>query len=168
MRRSRRLVLSFIATVGNYEYGFFWYFYQDGTIQFESKLTGCLSTGALAPGAATPAYGALVAPQLYAPSHQHFFNVRLDMCVDGPDNTVQEINTEAVPPGPDNPHDNAFVHKAVSFTRESEAVRRVCLEYGPVLEDHQPRRQESPGRPGRLQAGSRRELPAFRTRRVRA
>ena len=27
-RRSRRLVLSFIATVANYEYSFNWYFYQ--------------------------------------------------------------------------------------------------------------------------------------------
>ena len=38
--RSRRLVISSIATVGNYEYGFFWYLYQDGTWQFEAKLTG--------------------------------------------------------------------------------------------------------------------------------
>ena len=50
VRRSRRLVVSFIATVGNYEYGFFWYFYQDGTIQFEVKLTGIMSTGAVAAG----------------------------------------------------------------------------------------------------------------------
>ena len=27
-RRSRRLVISFIATIANYEYGFFWYLYQ--------------------------------------------------------------------------------------------------------------------------------------------
>ena len=40
VRRSRRLVVSFIATVGNYEYGFFWYFYLDGNIQLEVKLTG--------------------------------------------------------------------------------------------------------------------------------
>ena len=31
VRRSRRLVVSSIATVGNYEYGFFWYFYLDGS-----------------------------------------------------------------------------------------------------------------------------------------
>ena len=43
VRRSRRLVVSFIATVGNYEYGFFWYFYQDGTIQYEIKLTGIVN-----------------------------------------------------------------------------------------------------------------------------
>ena len=28
VRRSRRLVLSFISTVVNYEYVFYWYFYQ--------------------------------------------------------------------------------------------------------------------------------------------
>ena len=48
VRRSRRLVVSSIATVENYEYGFFWYFYQDGNIQFEIKLTGILSLGACA------------------------------------------------------------------------------------------------------------------------
>ena len=52
VRRSRRLVVSSIATVGNYDYGFFWYFYLDGTIQFEAKLTGILSTMAVAPARA--------------------------------------------------------------------------------------------------------------------
>ena len=47
VRRSRRLVVSSISTVENYEYGFFWYFYQDGNIQFEIKLTGILSLGAV-------------------------------------------------------------------------------------------------------------------------
>lgn len=40
VRRSRRLVVSSISTVENYEYGFFWYFYQDGNIQFESNSLG--------------------------------------------------------------------------------------------------------------------------------
>jgi primary-amine oxidase len=33
VRRSRRLVVSSISTVENYEYGFYWYFYQDGNIE---------------------------------------------------------------------------------------------------------------------------------------
>ncbi len=49
VRRSRRLSISFIATVGNYEYGFYWYFYQDGSIQCEIKLTGIMNTTSLAP-----------------------------------------------------------------------------------------------------------------------
>ncbi len=46
--RLRRLVISTIVTVGNYEYGYFWYLYTDGTIEYEVKLTGVLSVGAYA------------------------------------------------------------------------------------------------------------------------
>ena len=35
-------------------YGFFWYFYQDGTIQHEVKLTGILSTNGLSEGEVRP------------------------------------------------------------------------------------------------------------------
>ena len=66
-----------------------------------------MNTTATPPGE-TPRYGTLVAPQLNAPYHQHFFCTRLDRCVDGPDNTVQEVNTRSVPAGADNPHLNAF------------------------------------------------------------
>ncbi len=83
MRRSRRLVISSLITVGNYEYGFYWYFYQDGTIEVEVKLTGILLTSAVDP-ASSPTYGRSVSPGVVASHHQHFFNVRLDMCVDGP------------------------------------------------------------------------------------
>ena len=99
VRRSRRLVVSMIATVGNYEYGFFWYFYQDGSIQHEIKLTGIMNTGALPPGE-TRKYGLLVEPGLYAPNHQHFFCVRLDMMLDGPNNTVCGVVAAPEPMGP--------------------------------------------------------------------
>jgi primary-amine oxidase len=122
VRRSRRLVVSFIATVGNYEYGFYWYFYQDGTIQLEVKLTGIVSNGAVRPGE-QPRWGELVAPQVYGPIHQHFFNVRLDMMVDGPHNSVFEVNTVADPPGPENPYHNAFHTEGTLLGRESEAQR---------------------------------------------
>ena len=94
VRRSRRLVISSVATVGNYEYGFFWYFYQDGTIQVEIKLTGIINTAGIAEGE-TPKYGTIVAPQLNAHIHQHFFNFRMDMSVDGEQNSVFEVNTVA-------------------------------------------------------------------------
>ena len=97
------LVVSFIATVGNYEYGFYWYLYQDASIQFEIKLTGIMHTGALPPGEKRP-YGRLVAPQLYAPIHQHMFNVRLDMMVDGVNNSIYESHNEIEPLSSGNPH----------------------------------------------------------------
>jgi primary-amine oxidase len=94
-RRSRRLVVSSLTTVGNYDYGFFWYLYQDGRIEFEAKLTGILSTGAYTIGD-LPEYGTPLAPGLYGPNHQHWFNIRLDMAVDGDQNTLVESNSEAV------------------------------------------------------------------------
>ncbi|MYJ01406.1 MAG: tyramine oxidase, partial [Chloroflexi bacterium] len=44
LRRSRRLVISTIATVDNYDYGFYWYFYQDGSWEHEVKATGIVQT----------------------------------------------------------------------------------------------------------------------------
>jgi primary-amine oxidase len=124
VRRNRRLVVSFIATVGNYEYGFYWSLQQDGQIQFEVKLTGIMHTGALPPGQTRP-YGRLVAPQVYAPIHQHMFNVRLDMMVDGPRNSIFEAHNEVEPPGPDNPHGNACRPRSTLLRTESEAQQLV-------------------------------------------
>jgi primary-amine oxidase len=123
-RRSRRLSLSFIATVGNYEYAFFWYLYQDGSIQCEIKLTGIMNTTALKPGQ-KPDFGVEVAPRLNAPFHQHIFAARLDPCVDGDRNSVCEVNTIGVPTGPDNPHGNAFRAEVTPLTTELQAQRSV-------------------------------------------
>ncbi len=124
VRRSRRLALSFIATVGNYEYGFFWYFYQDGTIQYEVKLTGILSTAAVPPGE-VPKYGTLIAPQLYAPAHQHIFNVRMDMCIDGMQNSVYEVDVESEDDETLNPYGNAFYAKSTLLATEQQAQRLI-------------------------------------------
>ena len=122
VRRSRRLVISFFATVGNYDYGFFWYLYQSGEIQLEVKLTGCLSVGAYPPGE-QPTHGVLVAPQLYAPIHQHYFNFRLDMDVDGPGNSVYEVDTIADPVGPANPYNGSYRPQYTLISNQLEAGR---------------------------------------------
>jgi primary-amine oxidase len=122
VRRSRRLVISTIATVGNYEYGFFWYLYTDGNIEYEVKLTGVLTTGAIAEGE-KPRWGALVAPGLYGPNHQHFFNVRLDMSVDGPGNSVYEVDSVPEPDPALNPHHNAWVTRETLVASEAQGAR---------------------------------------------
>ncbi len=121
VRRSRRLVVSTIATVGNYEYGFFWHMYQDGNIEFEVKLTGIMTTGVVAEGE-KPKYGQVLNREgLYAPIHQHFFSMRLDFDVDGRANSIYEVHTESVPRGDDNPLGNAFFAKATLLRTELEA-----------------------------------------------
>ncbi len=124
VRRSRRLSISFIATVGNYEYGFYWYFYQDGSIQCEIKLTGIMNTTSLAAGE-VPKYGVEIAPQLNAPLHQHIFAARLVTTVDGNNNSVYEVDTLGIPTGPENPHGNAFVAQETLLATEKEAQRKV-------------------------------------------
>lgn len=120
-RRQRRMVLSFFTTVGNYDYGFYWYLYLDGTIEFEAKATGVVFTSAH-PGGDHP-YATEIAPGLGAPYHQHLFCARLDMTLDGTANRVEEVDAARVPIGPDNPRGNAFTTRRTPLTRESEAQR---------------------------------------------
>ncbi|MQT14475.1 primary-amine oxidase [Segnochrobactrum spirostomi] len=120
VRRSRRLVISFFATVGNYDYGFYWYLYQDGTIQLEAKLTGIIQTAAVAPGETYP-WGGMVDDNLGGPTHQHFFNARLHMDVDGGGNTVTEHEFVPRPWGDDNPYGNVFDTRTRVLKRELDA-----------------------------------------------
>ncbi|MFC4323625.1 primary-amine oxidase [Litchfieldia salsa] len=126
VRRSRRLVISFFATVANYDYGFFWSFYPDGTIECEVKLTGILNVGALDEGE-KPKYGTEVAPQVNAPFHQHFFNFRIDTMIDGVNNSVTESHTVAEQAGPNNPNNNAFYPVSKTFKTETESVRNIDI-----------------------------------------
>lgn len=121
VRRSRRLVISSIATVGNYEYGFYWYLYQDGTIELEVKLTGIMSTKAGEASQWSPA----IAAGLTAPVHQHLFCARLDLDVDGPINEVHEVDVEPLPAGDDHPWGNGFAPVVTRLSSESEAKRSV-------------------------------------------
>jgi primary-amine oxidase len=124
VRRMRRMVISSIVTVGNYEYGYYWYLYQDGSIQYEVKLSGIISNGVLPPGVTTPRHGTVVAPGgVYGPHHQHFFNVRLDMAIDGTANRVYEVTPRALPEGPGNPVGNAWVVEEALIVDETQAQR---------------------------------------------
>jgi len=119
-RRQRRLVVSFFCPIGNYDYGFYWYFYLDGTIQLEVKVTGVMFTSSYVDESP---WAAEVAPGLGAPYHQHLFNARLDMMLDGDTNAVDELEVRRVPAGPDNPYGNAFTRSATRLRREYEAGR---------------------------------------------
>lgn len=130
-RRGRELVLASIATLGNYDYVFHWIFHQDGTLEQETLLSGILQTKAVAPtvvagnGAASEKerYGALMTPEIVAVTHQHFFNFRLDMDVDGVENCVKEMNVAPMPPGADNPDGNGILFKQTTLTTEKAAKR---------------------------------------------
>lgn len=127
VKRSRRLVVSSIATIGNYVYGFFWYFYQDGTIGVEVKATG-IPLGQSHPVGKPSPYGAEVAPGIEAPVHQHVFSFRFDMAVDGPRNSVSELNFARAKKGPSNRPGNAIAISETVLASESRAQRAMSLE----------------------------------------
>jgi primary-amine oxidase len=129
-RRQRRLVVSYFTTVGNYDYGFYWYFYLDGTIECEVKMTGIVFTAGH-PGGDHP-YSTEVAPGLGAPVHQHLFNARLDMSVDGSANAVEEVDVAGLPIGPDNPYGNAIVQRVTRLSSEANAARSGDASHGRV------------------------------------
>jgi primary-amine oxidase len=144
-RRARELVVFSLVTVGNYDYGFNWIFRQDGTLEVQAVLTGIMLTkgvqetmqpshdgsnsGSSTGGGHTgdSRFWHLVAPNVAAVHHQHFFNFRLDLDVDEGPNSVREINTRALAPWPDNPSLNAFVMEETPLRTESEAKRDLDL-----------------------------------------
>src|SRR5207244_1517230 len=98
-RRARQLVLTATATLGNYDYTTNWIFNQDGSLEIRVDLHGILLARAASavtcpvcrqePGAdgkiqprGEDRYGTLVAPNVVAANHQHYFCFRLDFDVD--------------------------------------------------------------------------------------
>jgi primary-amine oxidase len=122
VRRARKLVISSISTIGNYEYASYWYLHQDGRIEYEMKATGIINTAACRPGEPGK-FGTEVAPGIVGHIHQHIFSARLDMEVDGPNNTVTECDTIGLPMGPENPYGNAYYVQETALKTELQAQR---------------------------------------------
>lgn len=83
-----QFVIRTIPTVGNYDYVYDWVFSNKGEISIEVGATGIVAAkgvGAQNVGelGTEPLHGALVAPYLAAPDHDHFLSFRLDLDVDG-------------------------------------------------------------------------------------
>ena len=119
-RRQRRLVISSFVTVGNYDYGFYWYLYLDGMIELEVKATGVVFAAAHKPGSR---YATEITPGLDAPYHQHLFCARLHMDVDGGPNFVDEMQVQRLPISVDNPFGNAFTRQRTRITSEQHSGR---------------------------------------------
>ena len=128
VRRSRRLVVSSFATIGNYDYGIFWYLYLDGTIQLEIKLTGVVGISAFHEDIHKSGQDFKISPELASPIHQHLFNVRIDWDLDDGDNQLFETNVEPLPINNANPEGTQFQAISSHLTKESEAQRNIAPE----------------------------------------
>jgi len=88
-------VLRTIPSVGNYDYIIDWVLTPAGAVRIDVGATGIDEVKGVAsrtmtdPSAAhDTAYGTLLAPNLVAVNHDHFLSFRLDVDIDGPENTL--------------------------------------------------------------------------------
>lgn len=105
------------------EYVWNYYFYQDGSIEFEIRLTGILQVYVANNDEPSP-YGVHVAPNVNAQNHQHLFSIRVDPMIDGLQNSVVESDITPVdaPTGsPENFAGNAFI--STDTVLEAESAR---------------------------------------------
>ncbi|MFD1954186.1 primary-amine oxidase [Paenibacillus thailandensis] len=130
-RERRELVLRSIATIGNYDYVLDWVFMQNGSIKLMVGATGLAQIKAVdtetmhdATAAEDTRNGTLVDTNIVAPTHQHIFNFRLDLDIDGETNTVGEIlpRAETVP----NPEfaRSEMVTIEKTYEKEQDAIQK--------------------------------------------
>jgi primary-amine oxidase len=132
-RASVELVVRMAAALGNYDYLFDWIFNDAAEIEVRVGATGIDALKGVpsrrmsdATAAADTRYGTLVAPNLVAVHHDHYFNFRLDLDVDGSGNSFN--------------HD---VYRAVQLPNDSERrsiyvidPRIAATESGAQLDSH--------------------------------
>jgi primary-amine oxidase len=107
-RPATELVVRSASEVGNYDYLIDYVFQQNGMIRVMVGATGLDAVKGVAAqsmddaaAAADTRYGTLIAPNLVAPNHDHFFNFRLDFDIDGRNNMFMRTGLvpAAVPEG---------------------------------------------------------------------
>ncbi len=95
------LVLRSITTIGNYDYILDWVFTQDGRMRMAVGATGILAPKGVRSRAVDDdeddddsaddrAYGELVDELIAAPNHDHYFVYRLDLDIDGEENSFSK------------------------------------------------------------------------------
>ena len=127
VRRGRELVVTHTTVVGNYDYSISYILSLDGSIHVDVGLSGILlpkgvpDTTYNLESSGGQMYGALVAKNIVAPSHQHYFSFRLDMDVDGDTNRISEVDQWS-PPSDENRYSNAIKMDDYELLFEKEAM----------------------------------------------
>ncbi len=109
-RQETELVFRSASEVGNYDYLIDYRFKQNGEIIIKIGATGIDIVKGVASvsmndatAAADSAFGTLIAPNLVAPLHDHYFNFRLDFDIDQPVNHFATMDIVAGDVDADNP-----------------------------------------------------------------
>ncbi len=126
-RVKRDLVLRMHMTAGNYDYLFDWVFQQDGTLKMDAGASGMDQTTGARGTAEDERYGRMIAPGRVGVNHSHFFSFRLDLDVDGRDNSllVDRLRTRRLPA--ENPRRSIWAVETSEARTESEGKRHSTM-----------------------------------------
>lgn len=136
-RRRRDLVLRMITTFGNYDYAVDWTFQQDGSIKVAVGATGSIEVKAVRSRTAAEdvdgqdrRYGRFVAQNTVGVNHDHYFCFRLDLDVDGVENSFvkEELKTQRLESG-GTPRKSVWVTETKVAKSEEEAQLRMMMEH---------------------------------------
>ena len=127
----RELVVRWISTVGNYDYMFDWVFSENGTIGINAGATGIEAVKGVksrtmqdATAKEDTRYGTLLAPNVVGTTHQHIYNFRLDLDVDGEANTLTEIDPVVLPNTTGTPRTSTMQLVERSVATEKQAAQK--------------------------------------------
>ncbi|MHA6346208.1 copper amine oxidase [Roseivivax sp. CAU 1761] len=131
-RPATELVVRSASEVGNYDYLIDYRFDQSGRMQVMVGSTGLDAVKGVAAtsmsdpsAAADTAHGTLIAPNLVAPNHDHFFNFRLDFDIDGQANSFMRTALVAGEAPSDLPRRSFWVTEQQMPETEAEARYKV-------------------------------------------
>lgn len=135
-RKSRELVLRMITTFGNYDYAVDWTFHQDGSMKVAAGATGMVEVKAVSSKTAAEdrdgmdrRYGHFVAENTVAVNHDHYFNFRLDLDVDGTENSFIEEQLKPRRLQGETPRKSIWVTETKTAKRESDAQLQMMMEH---------------------------------------
>jgi primary-amine oxidase len=130
-RDRRELVLRFITTIGNYDYIFDWVFMQNGAIRIDTGASGIEAVKAVTSKTIHDANahndtrnGTLIHQHLVGVYHQHIYNFRLDLDIDGMKNNVAELSAKAKVPANNTYTNSEIVVDEKVYQKELEAAQQ--------------------------------------------
>ncbi|HEX4502453.1 MAG TPA: primary-amine oxidase [Scandinavium sp.] len=127
----RELVVRWISTVGNYDYIFDWVFHENGTIGIDAGATGIEAVkGVQAKTMHDPTakddtkYGTLIDHNIVGTTHQHIYNFRLDLDVDGENNSLVAMDPDVKPNTAGGPRTSTMQIDQHSIDTEQQAAEK--------------------------------------------
>jgi primary-amine oxidase len=153
-RIKRDLVVRCAAVLANYDYIFDWIFQQDGSIVVKVGATGMVAVKQVAEKSVHDStnndpdeYGRMIDERIVGVNHDHYFSFRLDMDVDGTNNSlsIDKLRIKELPE--DHPRRSVWTVQSHVAQKESEAMMNINLEKPALWRFTSAKRENKVGHP---------------------